>query len=151
MLRKLNDGTIIDVDDDALNPDGTLRDGGRLRVPLMFRDSNREIARRRSTPTLRFADGRTDVPVGSRPGFVIDAGGGQEIRDRAYRESVEALQTAWRGEATDATPRPLDAPMSAADAVRTDLPTLIARLNDARRSAYETYVQELTNAWRGPT
>jgi hypothetical protein len=145
MLRRLSDGTIIDVDDDALNPDGTLRDGGRLRVPLMFRDSNRG---QRWTPTLRFADGRTDAPVGSRPGFVIDAGGGQEIRDRAYRESVEALQNAWRGAAADATSRPLDGPMPAADAVRTDLSTLMTGLNDARRSAYDAYVHELTNAWR---
>jgi hypothetical protein len=150
MLRKLSDGTIIDVDDDALNPDGTLRDGGRLRVPLMFRDSNRQIARQRSTPTLRFADGRTDVPVGSRPGFVIDVGGGQQIRDRAYRESVEALQIAWRGDAADATPSARGAPISADDA-GTDVPTLIARLNDARQSAYKAYVHELTNAWRGPT
>ena len=76
MLRRTSDGAVIDVDDDALNPDGTLRDGGRLRVPLMFRDSNRGTASDRATPTLRFADGRTDAPIGSRPGFVIDAGGG---------------------------------------------------------------------------
>ena len=31
------------------------------------------------------------------------------------------------------------------------LGTLMARLNDARRSAYAAYVHELTNAWRGPT
>jgi hypothetical protein len=150
MLRRLNDGAVIDVDNDALNPDGTLREGGTLRVPLMFRDSNREIAGQRARPALRFADGRTDMPIGSRPGFVTDAGVGQEIRDRAYRDSVEALRTAWRAGAVDATPIPSAAPMSAADAARTDMRTLMARLDDARRSAYEAHVHELTNAWRTP-
>ena len=70
MLRRLSDGTVIDVDDDALDENGVLRDGHRMRVPLRFRDSAR-----RTTATLRFADGRTDVSVGSRPGFVIDASG----------------------------------------------------------------------------
>jgi hypothetical protein len=125
-----------------------LRDGGRLRVPLMFRDSNRQIAGQRSTPTLRFADGRTDAPVGSRPGFVIDAGGGQEIRDRAYRESVETLQNAWRGSLNEATPSPLAAPMSAADAARTDMRTLMAQLEDARHTAYTAYCRELQEGWR---
>jgi hypothetical protein len=106
MLRQTSDGAVIDVDNDALDENGLLRDGHRMRVPMEFRDSAR-----RTTPTLRFADGRTDAPVGSRPGFVIDAGGGQEIRDRAYRESVEALRNAWRGGAVDAAPSPMDAPM----------------------------------------
>jgi hypothetical protein len=145
MLRRTSDGAVIDVDDDAINPDGTLRDGGRLRVPLMFRDSNREIPRQQAMPTLRFADGRTDAPVGSRPGFVIDAGGGQEIRDGAYRESVEELRNAGRG---DATPSPSAGPMSAADTARTDMRTLMARLEDARHTAYAAYCLELQGAWR---
>jgi hypothetical protein len=148
MLRRLGDGTVIDVDEDALNPDGTVRDGGRVRVPMMFRDSNREIASQRPQVMLRFADGRTDIPLGSRPGFVIDAGGGQEIRDRAYRESVEELRTAWRGAAADAAPSLPDAPMPARDAGGADLPTLTARLNDVRRSAYEAFCRELQDAWR---
>jgi hypothetical protein len=146
MLRRTTDGAVIDVDDAALDENGILRDGHRMRVPMQFRDSAR-----RTTPTLRFADGRTDVPVGSRPGFVVDAGGGQEIRDRAYRESVEALRNAWRGGAVDGAPSLPDAPVPARDAVGTDLPTLIARLNDARRSAYETFCRELQDAWRRPT
>jgi hypothetical protein len=79
---------------------------------------------------------------------VIDAGGGQEIRDRAYRESVEALQIAWRGDAAGATPRPPDAPMSAADAARTDMRTLMAQLEDARRTAYTAHCRELQEGWR---
>jgi hypothetical protein len=148
MLRRLNDGAVIDVDDDTLNADGTLRDGGTLRVPLMFRDSNREIAAQRAQPTLRFADGRTDIPIGSRPGYVIDAGGGQEIRVRAYRQSIEALQNAWRGSVSDATPNPPAAPMSAADAARTDMRTLMAQLEDARHTAYAAYCRELQEGWR---
>jgi hypothetical protein len=96
---------------------------------------------------VRFADGRTDMPVGSRPGFVIDANGGQEVRDQAYRQSVEDLRNAWRG-AADTTPSPLGAPMSVADAVRTDMKTLMARLEDARHTAYFEYCRELKEAWR---
>jgi hypothetical protein len=69
--------------------------------------------------------------------------GGQEIRDRAYWESVEALRNAWRGGALDVTPSPLDAPMSVADAVRTDMRTLMAQLEDARHTAYAAYCREL--------
>jgi hypothetical protein len=148
MLRRTSDGAVIDVDDDDLNPDGTVRDGGRVRVPLMLRDSNREIAWQRATPTLRFADGRTDIAIGSRPGYVIDAGGGQEIRDRAYRESVEALRTAWRGGTTDAAPTLPDAVMSAADAARTDMKILMAQLEDARHRAYAAFCREMQDAWR---
>jgi hypothetical protein len=113
----------------------------------MFRDSNREIAKRRAGPTLRFADGRTDAPIGSRPGFVIDAAS-QEIRDRAYRESIEAMQNAWRGAAVDVTPSPVDAPMPVADAIGADLKTLMARLEDARHRAYAEYCRELQDGWR---
>jgi hypothetical protein len=37
MLRRLNDGAVIDVDDDALDENGLLRDGHRMRVPMEFR------------------------------------------------------------------------------------------------------------------
>jgi hypothetical protein len=33
MLRRLNDGAVIDVDDDALDENGLLRDGHRKRTP----------------------------------------------------------------------------------------------------------------------
>jgi hypothetical protein len=143
MLRRLSNGAVIDVDEDALDENGVLRDGHRMRVPMQFRDSARS-----TTPTLRFADGRTDIPIGNRPGFVIDVGGGQEIRDRAYRESVEELRTAWRGSTADAAPSLPDAPLPARDGGGADLPTLTARLNDARRSAYEAFCRELRDAWR---
>ena len=39
MLRRLSDGAVIDVDDDALDENGLLRDGHRMRVPMEFRDS----------------------------------------------------------------------------------------------------------------
>jgi hypothetical protein len=143
MFRRLNDGSIIDVEDDALDENGLLRDGHRMRVPMRFRDSARG-----TMPKLRFADGRTDLPIGSRPGYVVDAGGGQEIRDRAYRESVEALRAAWRGNAGDAPLSPPTAPMSAADAARTDMRTLMAQLEDARHTAYAEYCRELQDGWR---
>jgi hypothetical protein len=142
MLRRLSDGAVIDADDDAFDENGALRDGHRMRVPMQFRDSAG-----RTTPTLRFADGRTDVPIGSRPGFVIDASGGQAQRDQAYRRSVEELRNAWRGAAADATPSPSAAPMS--DAGCTDVRTLMVQLEDARHTAYREYCRELQEGWRG--
>jgi hypothetical protein len=142
MLRRLSDGVVIDVDDDALDENGALRDGHRMRVPMQFRDSAR-----RTTPALRFADGRTDAPIGSRPGYVIDASGGQALRDQAYRESVEELRNAWRG-AANTTSNPPGAPISAADAARTDMTMLLVQLADARHTAYAEYCRELQEGWR---
>jgi hypothetical protein len=102
---------------------------------MQFRDSNRGIA---DAPRLRFADGRTDAPVVSRPGFIIDAGGGERIRYEAFLASVRELTDAWKqpgsdGVRSDGTPRQ---PISAADA---------QAILDA---AYREMCDELTNAWR---
>jgi hypothetical protein len=132
-LHQMHDGTLFETDDDAFDESGCLKDGYTLRVPMQFRDSDRGIS---DAPRLRFADGRTDVPVGSRPGFIVDTGDGERIRHEAYRQSVVELSNAWRS-IRDTAPSTEAAPMSAADAVRTDLTTLTARLSDARRSAYD--------------
>jgi hypothetical protein len=84
--------------------------------------------------------------IGGKPGFIV-SDTGQATRDEAYRRSVVELSNAWRG---DAAPRAEAVPRRAANAARTDLATLNERLNDARRSAYQAYVDELTSAWRGP-
>jgi hypothetical protein len=140
-----------DDEDDPFDERGVLKDGRRLRVPMSAMDGVQraiaaDLARR---VRLRFADGSSD-PVGHRPGFIIAEDNGRAVIDAAYRESVRELQLAWRKPGGDQSPIPSAAPMSAADALSTDLTTLMARLNDARRSAYESYVHELTNAWRRP-
>jgi hypothetical protein len=119
-----------------------LRDGGRIRVGLLMAD-----AARRGAAMLHDGHGG---PVGGKPGFII-TDESERIRNEAYRASVSELSNAWRGPSGDAAPSAETAPMSYADAICTDLHILIARLNDARRSAYEAHVHELTNAWRGPT
>jgi hypothetical protein len=82
-LRRLSDGTVVDSSD--IGPDGLLRDGGRLRVPQLFRDHNRrlrdndddDVYHRRSV-TVRDPIGREmctithdgstpAAPIGSRP------------------------------------------------------------------------------------
>jgi hypothetical protein len=138
MLQRLTDGTIIDVNADDLNSDGTLRVGGRLRVPLMFRDSNRDIARQRSSPTLRFADGRTDAPIGSRPGFITTADS-EAVRRAAYEQSRRDLSDAWRTPTvppvgSDAAPLDPRQPLSMADA------------QAIRDVAYREMCHELANA-----
>ena len=122
---------------DAVDEGGLLRDGKAIRVSMMMADAAR-------APKVELHDGY-GRSVGSRPGFVV-SDASQAVRDRAYRESVVALTSAWQG---DAAPSGDAAPMSAAaDAARTDLAALNARLDDARRAARDAYIHELTNAWR---
>jgi hypothetical protein len=125
-------------------PTQILRNGGRIRVKMTASDAARLQRAVADAHALHDGHGR---PVGFKPGFVV-SNASQTIRDRAYRESVLELTTAWQRPTGDVAPGAEPAPISAADAVRTDLTTLMARLNDARRSAYESYVHELTNAWR---
>jgi hypothetical protein len=127
-------------------PAQILRNGGRVRVKMMASDAARFRPAVADAQALHDGHGR---PVGFKPGFVV-SNASQAIRDRAYRESIVDLTTAWQRPSADAAPGAEPAPISAAEAVRTDLTTLMARLNDARRSAYESYVHELTNAWRRP-
>ena len=108
-------------------PVRVLRDGGRITVSMMMADA----ARRESTPLLHDGYGGS---VGGKPGFIV-SDVSRAILDEAYRQSVIELNDAWRS-TRDIAPPAEAAPMSAADAVRTDLTTLTARLNDARRSAY---------------
>jgi hypothetical protein len=119
-------------------PARVLRDGGHFRVSLMMAD-----AARHGTPLVHDGYGG---PIGGRPGFIV-SDASRAIRDEAYRQSVVELSDAWRS-TRDTAPSTETAPMSATDAVRIDLTTLMARLSDARRSAYDAYVDELTNAWR---
>jgi hypothetical protein len=135
MLRRLNDGAVIDVDEDALDGNGLLRDGHRMRVPMEFRDSAR-----RTTPTLRFADGRTDAPIGSRPGFITTTDS-EAVRRAAYEQSRRDLCDAWR------TPT---VPLLDSDAASRDprQPISMADAQEIRDAAYREMCHELTNAWR---
>jgi hypothetical protein len=137
MLRRMSDGVVIDVDEDALDGNGLLRDVCRMRVPMEFRDS---AARAASTQTLRFADGRTDAPIGSRPGFITTADS-EAVRRAAYEQSRRDLCDAWRTPTvppvgSDAAPPDPRHPISLADA------------QAIRDAAYRQMCDELTNAWR---
>jgi hypothetical protein len=116
-----------------------LRGGKTIRVSLMMADAARGKA------TQRLHDGYGGL-VGGKPGFIV-SDASQVIRNEAYCQSVFDLNNAWRS-TRDGAPSTDPGPMSAADAVRTDMATLMARLNDARRTAYDAYVDELSNAWR---
>jgi hypothetical protein len=148
-LHQMTDGTVFETDDDALDDNGVLKDGYKLRVPMQFRDSNRGIA---DAPRLRFADGRTDVPVGSRPGFIVDAGDGERIRYEAYLASVRELNDAWKQ--TDLRPAGTYPHSAAAKGAACTIdtaplhPISAADAQAIRDAAYEAYVEELTNAWR---
>jgi hypothetical protein len=139
-LHQMTDGTVFEADDDAFDERGCLKDGHKLHVPMQFRDSNRGIA---DAPRLRFADGRTDVPVGTRPGFIV-SDAAQATRDQAYRQMCDELRNAWRQPTGNTAP---DATMTRSDAAPRH-PISAADAQAIRDAAYEAYVDELTNAWR---
>jgi hypothetical protein len=139
-LHQMTDGTVFEADDAAFDDRGCLKDGYTLRVPMQFRDSNRGIA---EAPRLRFADGRTDVPVGSRPGSIV-SDASQATREQAYRQMCDELRNAWRQHAGNAAP--------GATVTRSDTaprhPISLADAQAIRDAAYREMCHELANAWR---
>jgi hypothetical protein len=129
----------IDDDDDfEITADGhrVLKDGRTARV------SCNDAAAARTVPIvpLRFTDGRTDVPIGSRPGF-ISAADSEAVRRAAYEQSCRDLCNAWRAPdalsvRSDAAPPDPRRPISFADAER------------IRGEAYRAMCAELQGAWR---
>jgi hypothetical protein len=126
-----------DDDDFETTADGhrVLKDGRTMRV------SFNDAVRARAVSPLRFADGRTDAPVGSRPGFIVSTDS-QRIRDDAYQRSKQDLVDAWR---------PAAPPSAAAPAAPPDprQPISFADSQRIRDTAYFEMCDTLTNAWRG--
>jgi hypothetical protein len=76
--------------------DDILRDGQRVRVPMMLKDSS-DGSDMHKHPTLH--DGRGGKP-GRRPGFVLADRAAIDERQAAYCEYEDSLTTAWRNDAT---------------------------------------------------
>ncbi len=125
MARRIFD---YEDDDDALDAEGILKDGRRVRVPMMFRD----------------ATGSSDPRhIGRRPGFgVLRDSQARDAVDAAYWEYEEWVRDAWR------TPTGAGGPESHAD------PSL--RGEDARPrdhaqvmdEVYREHDRWLENQWR---
>jgi hypothetical protein len=89
MLRRLNDGAVIDVDDDALHENGLLRDGHRMRVPMEFRGIAGGRRRR----------GRCALPTAapmhrSDRGFITTADS-EAVRRAAYHRPAPHVRTPY--------------------------------------------------------
>jgi len=135
-----------DSDDDPFDERGVLSDGGRIRVPMMMRDSDDGLTAlqrsvRDATAPLRVVDafGNSGLAL-SRPGArYLTAGtctpdhAALVMRDHLRREArdeyVAALQSAWKNGTNDRE---------------------VARVHDtgdAVRDAYLDSVADLTTAW----
>jgi hypothetical protein len=135
-----------DTDDDLFDERGFLRDGGRIRVPMMMRDDDGLTDLQRSVRD-HFAPARVVDSFGNdglalhKPGArYLTAGAGtgdharlvtaDAIRADAYADSVRAACDAWRG--PNASDRE------------------VARMHnscDARTDAYLDQKYDLENSW----
>ncbi len=108
-MRDAATGRLYEVDDDELEEirKNGIRDGDRLRVPVMVAD-----AAGRERPNWMAADGGASLvedeacyvtdalgrPAGRRPGYMFAATDvAQQRLDDAYAEAERALSNAWRG------------------------------------------------------
>jgi hypothetical protein len=110
-----------DVDEDeALGADGILRDGFAVKVPTTLRDA--------LTP-LHVTDANGGTAGLHRPGYRI-ADANDDARQRAYDEYRRRICDAWKSPGREIEVKPLT--------------------GDAREDARAAYLEDMTNAWRGP-
>jgi hypothetical protein len=110
---------------------GLLRDGFRLRTPMMARDGLRDVQRSVAQDAVARRFGLRDGSDLHAPGprYCTDAAG-LERKARAYAEMCDELQSAWK--TNNMNDRE------------------VARLHDTGdpvRDAYLDYVADLTSAW----
>jgi hypothetical protein len=135
---------IHDYDDNAaLGPDGLVKSGHGIRVPMMVRDS---VERR---------DGRGATVLhggaGMRPGFCVHADASlRDAGERARAEAIAEMRDAWRHPSEKAKPSQSsddDDYYPKIDDVRR--PVLdAAEAERVCREARDAYIRDLQNAWR---
>ena len=118
-----------DVDEaEALDERGILRDGYSVTTPMIMRDAT-PLQRAIAQSEARLHDGHGNAP-GHRPGFVMRDTFFDE-RDKARAEYEAELCSAWRG----SKPREIE---------------VKSLTGDALEDAHAAYLEDVTNAWRGP-
>ena len=127
-----------DIDDDAFDERGLLKDGARVRVPMMMRDGGMSDVQRAVAEAagVRFDDSACRHQPG--PARVVDQAA-LDARVEAYRQMVRDMD--YR-----TAPKP---PAPAADHVMNDRE--VARVYDTGdpvRDAYLDSVADLTTAWQ---
>jgi hypothetical protein len=126
MTRYSRHGRAVEKDE-AVDEDGILRDGFAVRVSLM--DAMTPLQRAVAQNAARLHDGHGNAP-GHRPGFVMRDTFFDE-RDKARAEYEAELCSAWRG----SKPREIE---------------VKSLTGDALEDAHAAYLEDVTNAWRGP-
>jgi hypothetical protein len=106
---------------EALDEDGILRDGFSVMVPMTMRDALPQHA--------RVTDANGGTAGLHRPGYRI-ADANDDARQRAYDEYRRRICDAWKSPGREIEVKPLT--------------------GDAREDARAAYLEDMTNAWRGP-
>src|SRR5262249_36956834 len=123
-----------DRDDD--DDDYVLKDGERVRVPMLVRDS--------ATTAIDYCS--TDPLAAHRPGFRRAADAGvRDASERAYREMVARSTGEWR------TPQRVEQDREAAcDQARIEVMCMddVQRTQRIRDESYWRMVEEARNAWK---
>jgi hypothetical protein len=130
--------------DDDFDENGVLKDGRRMRVPMMMMDSDDRV---RVTDMFGGQSGL------GRPGFrLLNDDAARALRDQAYAAYDQHLTDAWRTPAIDAAGE--GAAVRRPDATTTDKPRSKQNAGadafsmDARQAAYQKYDEEAQQAWR---
>ena len=136
-----------DDDGDAFDERGLLKDGRRVRVPLMMRDGMSPLQRSVAEDAAARRFGLRNALDLHQPGprFCTDAVA-NDAREQAYQEMCDELVNAWR------TPSaPLPAPGAAARDAEPARPVYdAAEGRRIKQAAYDAMVAEMCSAWKGP-
>jgi hypothetical protein len=119
--------------------DDILRDGQRLRVPMMMRDHLTPLQRAVLDHSTMVVDDCGDASL-HRPGYRYIQG--MDRSEKARNDYIRDTVNAWRG----------PTPPTPVDTVLDDPPRFMdaAQAEQIRHKAYEDYVTRLCDAWRTP-
>jgi hypothetical protein len=158
-----------DYDDDSVfDENGLLKDGRRMRVSVMMRDSASDVQRAVAEDAVARRFGLRHALDLHQPGprFCTDAAANAECA-RAYAEMCDEMQNAWRTPAADAGGPRCQKPgdqctINGAPGHLNERLECVPDRQDARpvydaaescrikAAAYQQMVDEMTSAWKGP-
>ena len=137
-----------DDDDDAFDENGLLKDGRRMRVSMMMRDSTSDVQRAVAEDAAARRFGLRHALDLHQPGPRSAPTQWPTTRRAGLPRDVRRLVNAWR---TSSAPLPEAAASAGAGNAAPARPTYDA--TEGRRSKAEAYnemVDDMTSAWKGP-